>query len=194
MKKREAIRNRRSNKVTLYHPGEKMTPIPAIGTYPSVVEKMWDDGQEVQTTFTLAAITGAFVYYADEQESDDTASIVMLTRDMKLMSDNYFAFNDLFGVVQKNDGLLWMSKAVELWQKDFFVKQRLITPKMKALLEGIDVQKLTKKERIIYLAYLNNGPVTYTKPQSLMAILSNDLDQTKYSDHLSAIMKMLPEE
>jgi hypothetical protein len=194
VKKIEPIRFRNNNKASSYYLGKKMTEILDIGKFPALLQKMWDYKGEVQSTYKLIAITADFVYYADEEESDDTVSVVMLTRKLKLVSDNFFASNDLAQLVQKNEGLLWISDAVKRWQMEEFVKQGLITPELKNILEEVDIAKLTEKEKAIYFAYLYNGPATYSKPESLMAVMSNDVDQVKFSDQLTAIMKFLPQE
>ncbi|WP_431217190.1 hypothetical protein ACQ86N_23210 [Puia sp. P3] len=191
MKKREPIQNRSDDQPTRYYLGGKIKAIPNIGLFPGLLYQIWDQELEVQNTYKLAAVTADFVYYADEEESDETSSIVMLDRTFKLVSDNIFASNDLAGLVERNEGLLWISIAVKYWQIQQFIKPKAITAKIKKMLEYVDVEKLTDKERIIYFAYRKNGPVKYSKPHSLMAVISNDLDQPKYSDQLAPILEIL---
>jgi len=189
--KKEAVRDRRSNQPTAYYPAGKITEIPNIGQIPNLLQRRWGVEEEDRDTFKLAAITADFIYYADEEESDETASIVMLTRDLLLVSDNYFAAQDLAEVVEKNKGVLWMSKAVKYWQREQFTKPDLLTGKIKSALNALDIGTLTDEEKRIYSAYLRNGPVTYTKAQSLIAVLSMDLE-LPYSDQLLKIKRMLP--
>jgi hypothetical protein len=115
----------------------------------------------------------------------------MVTRSMRLVSDNVFASNDLFELLERNRGLLWISRAVRYWQREQFIRPELITPEVRQMLKKIDIQGLTNQERIIYLAYLENGPVKYTRIESLMAVLGNDLDQTGYSEQLTTIFQMI---
>ena len=190
MKKKTAIKDRRDGSLTSYYPSGKKT-IAGIGEFPSVIRHFFDDDHEIITSFKLAAITADFIYYADE-EGDDTSGVVMLTRGMKLVSDNFFGGNDLTGVVEANDGLLWMANFIKYWQREQYVKPSLITPEIKGILEQVDIKKLSKKEKAVFFAYLDNGPVKYSKPESLMAVMSNDLEQEQYSPQLAAIIKMLP--
>jgi len=193
MKKREAIKNRKSNKPTFYYPAGRITRIPKIGDFPSLLHRTLKDNHEIESSFKLAAVTADFVYYADEEEGDETANIVMLTKDLKLVSDNVFASNDLFGLVENNQGLLWISDVVRYWQREQFVKPDQITKEIEMVLDAVDVEMLTDKEKVLYSAFLNNGPVHYSKAESLMAVIESDLDQEKYSDQLAAIIQMLDE-
>jgi hypothetical protein len=189
--KKTAIKDRRRHEPTVYYPAGKITDIPNIGQIPSVLQRRWGMGEEEKDTLKLAAITADFIYYIDEKESDETAGIVMLTRDLLLVSDNYFAAQDLAELVAKNKELLWISKAVKYWQRQQFGKPALMTRKIKNALKAVDIETLTDEEKVIYSAYLHNGPVKYTKAESLMAVLSIDLE-LPYSDQLQKIGRMLP--
>lgn len=219
--KREAIKNRNNYKPTLYFPTENLIKIPGLGQFPCSLQcgmqpytgEYWslisvvlspaelldmlvidETENDVQNTFQLAAITADFVYYIDDEGgSDETSSTIMLNRDMQLVSDNWLAYNDLVGLVEKNEGLLWISDNVKYWQREQYVKPELITAEIKTALEDVDIENLSDEEQVIYFAYLSNGPVKYTKSESLMAVLSNDLDQDNYSSQLAAILEMLEE-
>lgn len=219
--KREAINNRNSNKPTIYFPAGSSIKIPGLGEFPCSLQRGMQhyEGQywslvsvvlspaelmgmfvndetenDDQNTFQLAAISADFVYYLDDEgDGDETSSTIMLNRDMQLVSDNWLAYNDLVGLVEKNEGLLWISDAVKYWQKEQYVKPEMITAEIKTVLDDVDIESLSDEERVIYFAYLSNGPVKYTKPESLMAVLSNDLDQDNYSYQLAAILEMLEE-
>jgi hypothetical protein len=95
MKNKKAIKERNRNLPTNYYPGKKMIEIPGLGTFPKLLLKMWDN--QVDSTYKLSAITANFIYYVDENESDENlSSTVLLDKNMLLVSDNYFAFSDLF--------------------------------------------------------------------------------------------------
>jgi len=114
MKKTAAIKNRKNNKSTRYFPHDEIILLPTIGEFPILLQRMVDD--DVESTFKLTAVTADFVYYVDEEESDDATSVLMLDRNLKLASDNIFASNDLFEVIETNKGLLWISDAAKNWQ------------------------------------------------------------------------------
>jgi hypothetical protein len=189
--KRIAIKVRGRNEPTRYYLAGRLKIIQKIGGFPSLIQKMWEEENEVQTTFKLGAVTADFVYYVDEEDGDDSANTVMLNRDMELVSDNYFASSDLTGLVKDNDGLLWISKAVKYWQRADFIKPELLTQPIKKMLQQVDIEKLTAKEKVIYYAYQHNGPVKYSKSEALMAVMSNDFDQAGFSDPLTSILTII---
>lgn len=193
MKKFQVIKDR-SKRLTRYCLAGQCKEIGYPGQFYSLLHRMWDRGKQIQKTYKLAAITADFIYYIDQKESDETSSIIMLDRNLQLVSDNYFASNDLLGLIEKNEGLLWISNPVKYWQMQQFVQSKRITAKIKKMLQQVNEKELTPKESIIYFAYRNNGPVKYSKPQSLMAVISNPLDQTDYSSQLLAIMQLLDQD
>lgn len=215
MIRKEAIKDRDNNKPTLYYPAGEVTPIPDIGEFPSLIQRVSDDSDDAQlpfklpdfigydpslrqkdddvfdieARFKLAAITADFVYYLDDEDGDDTGNVVMLTREMKLVSDNFLAANDLVGLVEKNEGLLWISDVVQYWQREQYVKPEQITNEVNKKLEEVDLDKLTVEEKNIFFAYMQGGPIKYTKAESLMAVMANDLEE--FSDQLAAIKELL---
>lgn len=200
MKKRKnAIKLRGTNKTTKYYAAGKRIKIKDIGEFPRLLERMLCHEDEIEdwkensvfSVLKLAAITADFVYYCDEEEGDPNGGIAMLNRRMKLVSANIFAHNDLAEMLQKNEGLLWMSKAIRYWQREEFIRPEKITPEIRKFLKEVNLDDLTEEEQRIYLAFRQNGPVKYTKAESLMAVLSNDLDPEEYSDQLTAIATML---
>lgn len=116
MKNKKAIKERNRNMPTNYYPGKKMLEIPGLGTFPKLLLKMWDN--QVDSTYKLSAITANFIYYVDENESDENSSTVLLDKNMLLVSDNYFAFSDLFALAsgEGDEELLWASRSIEDWQ------------------------------------------------------------------------------
>jgi hypothetical protein len=68
---------------------------------------MWNHDTQIQYTYKLAAITSDFIYYVDEEESDEISCVVMLDS-FNLVSDNFLASNDLTYLVQINEALLWI--------------------------------------------------------------------------------------
>jgi hypothetical protein len=190
MKKNKIIRDRASGQPTRYFLGARNKAIINVGSFPSQVHRMWDAGKEIQQTYELAAITADFVYYNNEEESDETACIVMLTRNFNLVSDNFFASNDLAHLVERNEGLLWISNPIKYWQIEQFIQPEKITTEIKNMLQRVNEDKLTKEEKVLYFAYRHNGPVKYSKAQSLMAVIAT-LDQGAHSDQLVAITQIL---
>jgi hypothetical protein len=79
--------------------------------------------------FTKAVITEDFVYYINFDESDDNGSTKMFDKDMKLVSDNYHATNDLYIVVMEGD-YLWthedMLYNIEEMRKDYKKDQQAL--------------------------------------------------------------------
>src|SRR5579859_154196 len=142
MKKFQVIKDR-SKRLTRYCLAGKRKEIMHAGQFYSLVHRMWDQGKQIQNTYKLAAITADFTYYIDEKESDETSSIIMLDRDLHLVSDNYFASNDLIGLVEKNKGLLWISNPVKYWQMQQFVQPKRITAKIKKMLQQVNEKELT---------------------------------------------------
>jgi hypothetical protein len=191
--KRKPIVDRDSHKETLYYTAGKMKGIPGIGEFPSLVQRTGGDKRGVLDTYRLAAITDDFVFYVDVHSSEDITSVVMINRQFKFITGHYLAHDELFGLVQKNEGLLWISTPVKQMQRDRFIKPDLLSRKVKEILNKVVIEELTNIERDIYYAYLENGPVKYTKPESIMAVLSNDLDEKEHSDQLLNIIELLKE-
>jgi len=191
MKKNQVIRDRESGCPTPYYLAGKSKKIVHDGSFSSLLHRMWHQDTQIQNTYKLAAITADFIYYVDEDESDETSCVVMLDRNFNLISDNFLASNDLTHLVEKNEGLLWISNSVKYWQKEEFVQAPKITPRIKKMLQQVDEEKLTEMEKAVYFAYRHRGPVKYSKAQSLMAVISNALDQANSSGQLAAITDML---
>jgi hypothetical protein len=170
-KKKEAILKRNSDIPTEYYTTGKTTIIRNVGELPSKIQKL-DTFGKVESTYILGAVTAEFIYYLDE-EYDNEDGTVMINRKMQLISDNILASNDLAELVGKNVSLLWMSKTVKYWQREQYIQPHLLTPETKKALNKLNTETLTKKQKQIYFAFLNNGPVKYTKAEALMAVLSN---------------------
>jgi len=114
----------------------------------------------------------------------------MLNRDMELLSDPYLAENDLYELIATNDGLLWISDEIKYRQRAELMLD-LVTPEIENMLNEVDVEKLTDMEKVIYFAYQNNGPVKYTKSESLMAVIINGLYEENGSSQLTSVKVML---
>ncbi|TXJ28079.1 MAG: hypothetical protein E6Q24_07060 [Chitinophagaceae bacterium] len=112
----DAIKNRANGRATPYRPGKKMIEIPGIGTFPTLLQRMRNN--KIETTFKLSGITPLFIYYVDDVKSDEYESTVMLNREMQLVSDNFLAFNDFFGLThgEGDEELLWVCRSIEEWQ------------------------------------------------------------------------------
>jgi hypothetical protein len=63
--------------------------------------------------YNLAVITEDFVYFVNEEESDENAQTMMYNKKGELVSDNYFATSDLFDVLLSNDELEYISPSME---------------------------------------------------------------------------------
>ena len=105
-----SIYNREGNKLTPYYFTGKITKVPNVGNYFREV-KIKEDGL-VTNIFKLALVTKDFVYYSDGDEN-----VVMLNKELLLVSDNYFGYNDFIETVENNKDLLWRSNSVKYWQK-----------------------------------------------------------------------------
>jgi hypothetical protein len=170
-KKKKVILKRNSDIPTEYYATGKTTIIRNVGEFPSMVKRLDEDGK-VESTYLLGAITADFIYYLDK-EYDNEDGTVMINRKMQLISDNFLASNDLAELVGRNVSLLWMSKTVKIWQREQYIQPHLLTPEVRKALNKVDIETLTKKQKEVYFAFLNNGPVKYTKAEALMAVLSN---------------------
>ena len=71
----------------------------------TIVENEFDD-EDGGDIFTKAVITENFVYYVNFEEGDDNGNTKMFDKNMKLVSDNYFATNDLYEVAMEGT-YLW---------------------------------------------------------------------------------------
>jgi phosphoglycerol transferase MdoB-like AlkP superfamily enzyme len=65
--------------------------------------------------FTLQLVTKDYIFYGDEKESDDNGNTLMYDRNMKLISDNYFANVGLRDEKEANTGIEWASAAFKYW-------------------------------------------------------------------------------
>lgn len=52
-------------------------------------------------TYKLALVTSEFVFYVNEYESDENACVMMYNKDNKLISDNYFAFDEYIDTMEQ---------------------------------------------------------------------------------------------
>lgn len=53
-------------------------------------------------TYWRALETEDFVYFVNFQEGDENACVHMYRKNMELVSNNYFAYNDMFEVLTEN--------------------------------------------------------------------------------------------
>lgn len=55
--------------------------------------------------FTMVLETSDYVFYSDFEESDENGNTKMYNKDGKLLSDNYFAYNELMNQLESiNNG------------------------------------------------------------------------------------------
>ena len=52
-------------------------------------------------TYKLALVTNDFVFYVNEYEFDENACVMMYDKNDKLISCNYFAFNEYISVMEQ---------------------------------------------------------------------------------------------
>lgn len=52
-------------------------------------------------TYKLALVTSDFVFYVNEHESDGNGCVMMYNKDNKLISENYFAFNEYIDTMEQ---------------------------------------------------------------------------------------------
>jgi len=187
-KERIFITNRKNGKPTCYYPTGKIVSIKDVGAFPRLIKREVDESR-VESTFCLAAVIANFIYYLNKETDDENA--LLLNREMQLVSDNYFAYNDLCELVAGNASLLWISKLVAVWQREQYIKPHLLTPEIKKALNNIDTERLSEQQKDIYLAYRTNGPVKYSKAQSLMAVLSNVLCTNTSNDPVTPIWELI---
>jgi len=60
--------------------------------------------KEIKTelgTYTLALITSDFIFYVNEHEGDENGCTIMYDRHNKLISDNYFAFDEYINTMDQ---------------------------------------------------------------------------------------------
>lgn len=83
--------------------------------YPNSIRGTYDE------MFTLQVVTKDYVFYGNEEESDENANTIMYRRsDMELLSNNYFAFSGLYEVAEANQEIAWASEAFTFWQREQF--------------------------------------------------------------------------
>lgn len=185
------IKDRSDKSLTPYFFAGDLRKIDKIGTFPTMIKEYWEGKRKIKSTYKLGAVTKDFIYYLNEQEGDDITGTIMLNMRKELISDNFLASNDLIELVMENKGLKWISKYVKSWQRLAYVDPGKLTPEIKRLLKKIDIDKLSKESQRIYHAYLNDGPVKYTKAEALLAVLSNDLEWEDNSNQFEQIFELM---
>ena len=116
MNKGKQILSRKDSSLTNYFLSDATLCMSDIGTFPMLIHEYWDG--EIYKSFSLVCITKDYIYYCDESEGDENGSTIMLNRNMKLISDNYFAYDSFFDIIAEDKNILWMSKATKQWQKE----------------------------------------------------------------------------
>lgn len=51
--------------------------------------------------YKLALVTNEFIFYVNEHESDENGCVMMYDKNNKLISDNYFAFDEYINVMEQ---------------------------------------------------------------------------------------------
>lgn len=126
MHQTQPIKDRNREQDTPYYPSRLMQSFPGIGEYPRNIQMLL--GNEVYKTYQPAVLTIDFVYYIDEQEGDDNAAVLMFNRELRLISDNYFAYADLFEIVHENAPIVWASEIVKYWQQQITQEPPIFLP------------------------------------------------------------------
>jgi hypothetical protein len=62
--------------------------------------------------YKLLLITKDFIFYGNPTESDENASLIMLRRNLELVSDNYFAYQGFIEELKENK-FEYISKGTE---------------------------------------------------------------------------------
>lgn len=192
MKNKTSIFSKATRKSTEYIGVGKMKFIPGVGAAPPHVHKLLHDAPtSVLTRFELAVITAEAVYYIDQQESGEFDTVIQLDRALQLVASHFTAAENLTTVVERNQGILWMSMRVKAWQKKQMIQPQLLTPAITRTLTFLNIESLKQAERDIFDAYRSGGPVKYTKAQCLMAVLSSNIDPSTYSPALADVFNEL---
>jgi hypothetical protein len=171
-KKKQPIYKRDTDIPTNYRTTGHTRFIQNIGEVLSKIQRLDEDGK-IESTYLLGAVTKYFLYYLDK-EYDNEYGTIMINKRRHLIADHFLASNDLEEIVAANNGILWMSRTVKVWQREQYISPHLLTPDVKKWLNKVNIDEtLTKQQKKVYYAFLNNGPVKYTKAEALMAVLSN---------------------
>lgn len=181
----------RSKEQTLYYAAKKKQKIPNVGEFPRMIRRMFKNESRVDMVFKLGMVSTDLLFYVNVTESDDGANTLILNHSLDFVCANYFAGNKLVCILQDNDGILWLSRVVKERQKMDHIKPEAITPEVRRLLNKVDITQLSEKEQSIYYAFLQNGPVKYSKAQSLMAVLTNSNTEHELSEPLRAVLQII---
>jgi hypothetical protein len=68
--------------------------------------------------YNLGLITNDFVYFVNSEEDDDNANVIMYKKNGELLSDNYFANNDLFETLENEDTFEFIHPDVEAYRQE----------------------------------------------------------------------------
>lgn len=68
--------------------------------------------------YNLGLITNDFVYFVNSEEGDDNANVIMYKKNGELLSDNYFANNDLFETLENEDTFEFIHPDVEAYRQE----------------------------------------------------------------------------
>ena len=74
--------------------------------------------------YNLGLITKDFVYFVNSDEGDDNANVIMYKKNGELLSDNYFASQDLYEVLQNEDTFEFIHPDIEAYRQEI-LKQNL---------------------------------------------------------------------
>jgi len=76
----------------------------------SLLHKFPKEVKHQDETFSLYMITDEFVFFLNLMESDDNGCTRMYDHDMNLVSNNYFATNEIAVLIHENqDAIRWVS-------------------------------------------------------------------------------------
>jgi hypothetical protein len=68
--------------------------------------------------YNLGLITNDFIYFVNSEEDDDNANVIMYKKNGELLSDNYFANNDLFETLENEDTFEFIHPDVEAYRQE----------------------------------------------------------------------------
>jgi hypothetical protein len=68
--------------------------------------------------YNLGLITKDFVYFVNSEEGDDNANVIMYKKNGELLSDNYFASQDLFETLENEDTFEFIHPDIEVYRQE----------------------------------------------------------------------------
>ena len=85
-------------------------------SYPRAIKKNGN-------VYKIMLVTKEYVFYGNDEDSDDNANTLMYDRNMRLLSDNYFAFTGLIDDIVKyypKRDWVWISRTLNYDVKNIY--------------------------------------------------------------------------